>query len=177
MPQQTQQEKASMAWFASMIKGVRTSAKDRKRMGIESFSPAKDPFIGGMFFFVYDPKFKDKLPWWDSFPLVIPIDFDGEGFLGLNLHYLPPMARKPLIEKLIQYKKRGGTAKAYMKISYQFLRSVAKTLEFETCVHRYLFSNVRTQFVRVDDSVWMNAAMLPVQRFQGASSQKVWRNR
>ena len=39
--------------------------------------------------FVYDPKTKAKLPFYDTFPLVLPIDTFRGGFIGLNFHYLP----------------------------------------------------------------------------------------
>lgn len=172
-----QQEKASTAWFSKLIKGAGASALEKQRMGLEVFKPQKDPFVGGMFFFLYDPKYKDKLPWWDKFPLVVPFDVNNDGFIGLNLHYLPPGPRKALIEKLVSYKKKAGSPDAYMKISYPLLKQAARSVEFEACIHRYLFSQMRSQLVKVDDSAWVNATMLPVQQFQGASARKVWSNR
>ena len=41
---------------------------------------------GAMAMFFYDPKTKDKLPYYDSFPLVIVVDAAEGGFYGLNLH-------------------------------------------------------------------------------------------
>ena len=38
--------------------------------------------------FFYDAKTQDKLPYWDYFPLCIPIKKYKNGFMGLNLHYL-----------------------------------------------------------------------------------------
>ena len=45
--------------------------------------------IGALYFFVYDPKTKADLPYYDRFPLVLPLKREPDGFLGLNLHYLP----------------------------------------------------------------------------------------
>ena len=39
--------------------------------------------------FVYDPKYKKTLPYYDTFPLVLPLERYSDGFLGLNFHYLP----------------------------------------------------------------------------------------
>ena len=47
--------------------------------------------VGKMYMFFYDAKYKDTLPFFDIFPLVFPIEFYSEGFLGINLHYLPPV--------------------------------------------------------------------------------------
>ena len=56
--------------------------------------------IGKMYFFFYDPKLKDSLPYYDRFPLVIPIERYQNGFLGLNLHYIHPKQRIILLDKL-----------------------------------------------------------------------------
>lgn len=169
-----QQQQASIAWFTSMIKGMRGSGKDRARVGVDFFSPARDPFLGGMFFFMYDAKHKETLPYWDKFPLVIPIEMYNDGFLGLNLHYLPPKLRRELIDKLVGYKKRAGNPRAYMSLSYPMLKGITRTKLFEPCLHRYLGSHMRSQLVKVHEDAWINATMLPVQRFQGATARQVW---
>ena len=56
--------------------------------------------LGGLYFFFYNPKLRDDLPYYDIFPLVIPIEKYHDGFLGLNLHYLPIRYRQLLIQKL-----------------------------------------------------------------------------
>jgi len=169
-----QQQKTSIAWFLSMIKGVKGSGKDRARVGIDSFSPAKDAFLGGMFFFKYDAKHKETLPYWDAFPLVIPVEIYKDGFLGLNLHYLPPVLRKQIIDKLVTYKRQAGSNRAFMALSYPMLSSAVKSDLFAPCVHRYLESHLRSEFIKVNEEAWVNATMLPVQKFQGATSRQVW---
>src|SRR4051812_41636100 len=44
---------------------------------------------GEMIFFMYDAKWKDKLPFFDRFPLIFPVEMYPNGFAGMNLHYLP----------------------------------------------------------------------------------------
>ena len=56
--------------------------------------------LGRMYFYFYDPKTKDMLPYYDRFPLVIPIERYSDGFLGLNLHYISPKQRVILLDKL-----------------------------------------------------------------------------
>ena len=53
-----------------------------------------------MYFFNYDPKHKETLPYYDRYPLVICVKLLPDGFHGLNLHYLPPMQRAGLLTKL-----------------------------------------------------------------------------
>ena len=59
------------------------------------------PDIGGFYLYQYDPKWKDKLPWYDIYPLVFPFDYAG-GFYGINVHYLPPNARTDLMLRLLE---------------------------------------------------------------------------
>ena len=42
------------------------------------------PFYGKLNMFFYDPKFKKKLPYYDTFPLVLPLETYSDGFLGIN---------------------------------------------------------------------------------------------
>ena len=56
---------------------------------------------GGMFMFFYDPKTKETLPYYDSFPLTIIVDAAPGGFTGLNLHYLPMVLRAKFLDALM----------------------------------------------------------------------------
>ena len=68
-------------WLKSKIPALRptsnTLMRDRERLKNKSI-------IGRMYFYYYDPKTKDSLPYYDKFPLVIPIERYPDGFLGLN---------------------------------------------------------------------------------------------
>jgi hypothetical protein len=71
-------------WLRTKIPSLRPTKgelmRDRMRLRDKSF-------IGRMYFYYYDPKTKDTLPYYDKFPLVIPIERYSDGFLGLNLHF------------------------------------------------------------------------------------------
>lgn len=170
-----------MAWFHQLIKG-QIDSKGRakssaRRMPQDAFALKPGlPVIGQMYFFIYDAKLKDELPYWDKFPLVIPVKYYSDGFLGLNLHYLPPLARAVLLDKLMDYKKAYQTPRAFMKVSYELLKGAVKSNLFAPTVHRYLTSHVKTAFVRVESEYWVRAARLPVQQFQKASSAQVWKD-
>ena len=141
----------------------------------EAFNPRRDKvFIGGMFVFQYDAKHKNKLKWWDALPVVIPINLYNDGFLGLNLHYLPPQGRELLMSKLMEYKKKALHPRAYMALSYKMLNAAAGSKLFAPCVHRYLGNQITSKILRVDDQYWDKVAMLPIQQFQKASAQQVW---
>lgn len=136
------------------------------------------PTIGEMYMFVYDPKHKDTLPFYDMYPLVFPIEFYGDGFLGINLHYLPPLARASLLnnlKKIANNNKFNSTTK--LNISYEVLRNNARQFSgFENCIKRYLFAHVRSTFHQVDPSDWDKAVLLPLQRWSVNKNKKYARN-
>ena len=84
----------STEWYRNKIKEFGQPGRlDLIRDGKQ----AARPFGGTLNMFVYGPKFKKKLPYYDTFPLVLPIETYSDGFLGLNFHYLPIPLRLSLI--------------------------------------------------------------------------------
>lgn len=160
---------SSLAWFYAQIK------KTAKDFPANAFNPIRDPFIGGMFHFIYDPKLKDQLPYWDKFPLVIPIEAYNNGFLGLNLHYLPPLLRARLLDALLELKETSITNQSYMRVSYSILKGTVKQKLFEPSLKRYLTSHIRSMIVNISDNSWEEVAFLPTQQFQKATHTDVWR--
>lgn len=130
--------------------------------------------IGRMYFFVYDPKHKDTLPYYDKFPLVFPFRILKDGFIGINLHYLDIRSRSILLDQLMQLannKKYNETTR--LKLSYQALQAIGNY--HEPCIKRYLTSHVRSQFIRVNANEWEHALYLPVHEFEKATASRVWR--
>jgi len=68
-------------------------------------------WLGKMYFFVYNPKHKMTLPYYDMFPLVLPVERYSDGFLGINFHYLAPKERAHLLDEI----KIFVTIKLYQK--------------------------------------------------------------
>ena len=134
--------------------------------------------IGSMFMFFYDPKLKDILPYYDIFPLVFLIGFKDNGFMGINLHYLPQYLRAKLMDALYSTAnndKYDDTTK--LKISYQILNNAAQFKYFEPCIKRYLWNNVQGgQFLKVEPKNWDTALMLPTERFKKATKSTVFRD-
>ena len=53
--------------------------------------------------FFYDPKMKKKLPYYDRFPLILPIEQYSNGFLGINFHYLSMPIRIRLLDRIMNF--------------------------------------------------------------------------
>lgn len=148
---------------------INKSDKDRK------FRTVSNENIGEMFTFSYDAKLKDKLPYWDRFPLVFVIQSYGDGFLGINLHYLPPRFRSVLMDAMyrtVNNSKYDNTTK--LMISYEILKGAAKYRYFKPCVKRYLFNRVASKFMKISANEWDMALMLPTERFQKKRKSFVW---
>ena len=122
--------------------------------------------MGQMFMFFYNPKHKDTLPYYDRFPLVFPIELYDDGFLGINLHYLPQKLRATLMDALymtINNKKNDKTTK--LRLSYEILRGSSRMRYFKPCLKRYLNGQVLQKFLYIDPDNWDKALMLPTERF------------
>ena len=131
--------------------------------------------FGYMYAFKYDPKTKNDLPYYDTFPLIFPVRMDSDGFLGINFHYLPPVLRAKLMNALystLTNKKYDDTTK--VRISYSILQSASKYRYFKPMLKKYLRSHVRSQFLEVQVNEWDIAIFLPTESFRKADTGRVW---
>ena len=130
---------------------------------------------GNLYMYVYDPKTKDDLPYYDRFPLVFPFRKTQDGFIGLNMHYLPYDLRINLLDQLLIFKNNSRwdeTTK--IKYSWALIDGVSRYKAAKPCVKQYLSGHVRSQFRQIYAEDWATAMLLPVERFVGASKQQVW---
>jgi hypothetical protein len=131
--------------------------------------------LGHMYMFLYDPKHKDTLPYYDRFPLIFPINKAKGGFLGINFHYLPLQLRAKLMDSLYSVATNDRfdeTTK--IKTSYGILNNASKYKEFRPTVKHYLASHIRTKLVYIHPSEWDVALFLPTERFENSTKTKVW---
>ena len=110
--------------------------------------------------FVYAPKFAKKLPYYDTFPLVMYLKSAEGGFYGLNFHYLPYALRARLLDAAGQDKLDVG--------------AVENSRLTNPTIKRYLFGYTRSMFRKIDSEDNLTAIMLPVQRFKKAGENTVW---
>ena len=159
----------STQWYRDKIKefGTPTSLdliRDGKR--------DSKPFYGKLNMFVYDPKFKKKLPYYDTFPLVLPLETYPDGFLGINFHYLPIPLRVKLLDKLTDYSSNDKFDETTrLNVKYE---NVKRIKLIQPTLHKYLYSYTNSAFRRIDADEFVIATMLPVQQFKKASSREVW---
>lgn len=133
--------------------------------------------IGKMFMFFYDPKHKDTLPYYDVFPLIFVIGMKDDGFLGLNLHYLPPVLRAKLMDQLYRITNNNKYDKnTKLKVSYDILNRASRFKYFKPCVKHYLLEKVQSKYLSVEPQYWDVALMLPTEQFKKNTKQNVWKH-
>ena len=159
----------STQWFRDKIKefGTPSSAnllRDGKR--------TSKPTFGILNMFVYDPKLKEKLPYYDTFPLVLPIEEYKNGFLGINLHYLSMPMRLRLLDRLVDYSNNNKFDESTrLRVDYSKLKRVNL---IKPCLKRYLAGQVKSKFRKVEADEFTIATLLPVQRFKKQSDSHVF---
>jgi len=176
VPFNSRGQMASVRWY-----------KEQVRTLFENVSPAsmmanKDRLVstvtpGSMYCFFYDPKLKDKLPFYDTFPLVFPFKTMGNGFLGLNFHYLPYMLRVKLLTILMQFRTDTKmNERTRIVASWKILQSSAASNLVKPAVKHYLTSQMGSRFLMIYPDEWATAVMLPVEQFQKQNKTQVWNN-
>ena len=165
----------SNKWLKSKVSGLRNFNNIRKDISKEEFRYSKRFMLGRLYFFFYDPKTKDDLPYYDKFPLTIVLDRYDDGFLGLNLHYLPIKYRIQFLGKLMNYASTNHDNEIIrVRITYDILQASRKIREFRPCLKRYLFSNIKSKILTVQPNEWEVASFLPVHLYKNAAPTKVW---
>ena len=160
----------STAWYREKIKefgqpGAMDLIRDGKRNS--------KPFYGKLNMFFYDPKHKKTLPYYDTFPLVLPLEKYPDGFLGINMHYLPIPLRIRLLDRLVDYSNNTRFDETTrLVVDYSKLKSIRL---IRPTIHKYLSGYTKSQFRRIDADEFTIATLLPVQRFKKASESAVWK--
>lgn len=149
--------KEPFQWYRNRIKELGTpNTAELLRSG----KIDKRPHWGYLNMFIYAPKYAKKLPYYDTFPLVMFLERYNNGFLGLNFHYLPYAMRARLLDAAGQDRLN--------------INAVKRSSLTKPTIKRYLYGYLRSYCLRIEPDDNLTAIMLPVQRFKKASDTKVW---
>jgi len=159
----------SAAWYRSNVASLADRVTARKLMNQGKLIGR--PSAGRLNMFFYDPKTKQKLPYYDTFPLVLPLEPIKGGFLGLNFHYLPYLLRFNLLQRLQKFADGGMKPSTKFEASYDDVKGINLV---KPTIKKYLYSHVRSQFLRIDFDEAALAVYLPVQQFKKSGTSKVW---
>jgi len=157
----------STRWYRDQVRTVapRTFSESAVSRLIKSGNTQSRPTYGTLNLYMYDPKLKEVLEYYDIFPLVMPIKKHRDGFTGINFHYLSVPMRLKLVEFMRPLAGENRII-GWNRISrYKLIRP---------CVKRYLAPHVQSRFLKINEEDFTIACMMPVQRFRKASAGKVW---
>ena len=167
-----------MDWYMNNVKnlvGARLSQSSVMKSDIGELNSNIE--IGSMYMYFYDPKFKNELPFYDTFPLVLPFGPAKGGFYGINVHYLPYLLRAKVLGELMNFAdSKTLTPTSKMRLSYNLLNSLQTAAEIKPCIKHYLTTHVRSQFMKINPVDWKAAIFLPVEAFVGATKESVFRD-
>ena len=170
-------QKNSLTWLTKKISELKNPSSIRTGIARERDRYTSRFVLGGMYYFYYNPKLKDDLPYYDRFPLVIPLERYNDGFLGLNLHYLPLQYRIRFLDKLFDYAIYDSNDELKrLRVTYDILSASRRFREFRPCIKKYLYNHVQSKILAVHPNEWDIAAFLPIQQFRGATTREVWQD-
>jgi len=167
--------KKSLEWLSQKIAELRGTSNIPVGMSRERFRQVDSFRLGKLYCFYYDPKGKESLPYYDRFPMVLAIEKYNDGFLGLNLHYLPFNYRMAFLGKLLKFAVQGEPGEIdRLRVTYDILVASRRLKEFRPCIKRYLSGHIQSKILAIQPNEWDIAAFLPLQQFKGAKSEQVW---
>ena len=187
----------SMRWYAQQAKLMGKQGYTSKRLlsGI-SGDWAQVPIPGKLYMYAYDAKHKATLPYWDKYPLTFPFKLVKDGLPykrvvseeekrieairgvtpNVSEYSVDSYAyRIKILNDLVGIKLRSTSKHYKLQLSWELISSVAKYQPLQSCVHRYLYSQLRTGLRIIHSSDWATAMMLPTHKFIGASPSYVWK--
>jgi len=166
----------SYKWFMQKIAEIRNPSYIPKNIAAEDFRKNKRFILGGLYHFYYDPKGKADMDYYDRFPLVLALEKYNDGFLGLNLHYLPIKYRVAFLDKLLQFAILNDDNEIKrLRVTYDILNASRRFREFKPCIKRYLHGHIKSKILAIQPEEWETALWLPSHVFKGAKPQEVWK--
>lgn len=170
----------SLNWLMKRIQGLRNPASMARPLTRETHRYTRPTdrqkfLMGGLYYFFYDPKTKNDLPYYDRFPLVMPLKRESDGFIGLNFHYLPLRYRINFMRKLMPlalYNEDDEIRR--IRVTYPILNASSRFKEFRPCIKKYLYNHIKSRILSVEPQEWDIALHLPIHQFRKAPVKDVW---
>ena len=163
----------SIRWYRQKVQALLPKPQVRQmiREGIKTQKVTVRPNFGMMNLFYYRPKGAEKLPYYDVFPLVIPLGRRlNNGFVGINFHYLSVPQRWLLLERLSMFQVPSeldafDTEEGAGDVMALFWSKIRRKRGVKPIVRRYLTKYIQTRFLKIELSEMLIALAIPMERF------------
>ena len=163
----------SIRWYRQKVQALLPKPQVRQmiREGIKTQKVTVRPNFGMMNLFYYRPKGAEKLPYYDVFPLVIPLGRRlNNGFVGINFHYLSVPQRWLLLERLSMFQVPSeldafDTEEGAGDVMALFWSKIRRKRGVKPIVRRYLTKYIQSRFLKIELSEMLIALAIPMERF------------
>ena len=163
----------SIKWYRQKVQDLlpRPMVRPMIREGLQEGKVTKRPNFGMMNLFYYRPKGAEKLPYYDIFPLVIPLGRRlNDGFVGINFHYLSVPQRWLLLERLSMFQVPSeldafDTEEGGGDVMALFWSKIRRKRGVKPIVRRYLTKYINSYFLKIELSEMLIALAIPMERF------------
>jgi hypothetical protein len=152
----------SLQWFQTNVRDIRRTPSSLMKEN-QNFVTRFE--LGKMYMFMYEAKRKDKLKYYDYFPVTICLKRYSTGFMGINLHYLAPRYRALLMDGLYEF-YREIDDESYFQIRYPSVKSISKLRWAKPCIKQYQYPYIDSRIVEVRPEHMDMVVMLPSQQFR-----------
>jgi len=170
------QRSEAKQWLISIVDNFKEQ-DDKNALDTKIF------WAGTFYVFQYYPKLYEqgKLQWYDAFPLILVLDNDRNGFLGINFHYILPQYRMMVIRKLmLTYPKKFIENKPMLPMNYNLFKQKNKNIWrwIEPAIKRYLWKQILgyrgLKVLRVNNDQIVNSIFYTTPEWVGTSESKVF---
>lgn len=152
----------SLQWFQTNVRDIRRTPSSLMKEN-QNFVTRFE--LGKMYMFMYEAKRRDKLKYYDYFPVTICLKRYSTGFMGINLHYLAPRYRALLMDGLYEF-YREIDDESYFQIRYPSVKSISKLRWAKPCIKQYQYPYIDSRIVEVRPEHMDMVVMLPSQQFR-----------
>lgn len=178
-----ERNRKSMLWLQEKARSINTRSNNATsfiREDGHTLLNKGNEGVGKMYMYFYDAKHKDTLPYYDQVPCIFVLERYRSSFLGLNMHYLAYRERALLLDALLELENNARIPEnKRLRVSYEIIKAFSRSELAQPCIKKYLYSQIRSRFIRVPVDEWHIVAMLPYQQFRDGTgkaipARKVW---
>lgn len=166
-------------WFRKTInKTITKSDYDQLRQKIvtDPYRQSNSLFLGKLYFFFYNqPDYRNTLPFYDTFPLLLLLRRTKNHIFGINLHYIPPKRRLVKFLELLKYTSNSQlTEGTRIILPYSKMKTDNNWKIFKSCFRQYKINKISGNLINISAPDWPIAVNLPVERFKKKGKREIW---
>mgnify|MGYP000122495626 CR=1 FL=1 len=151
-----------------------------KKIAVTEEHKSRELITGKIYTYDYDPKYKDKLSFYDNRPIMFCIGHietkaGNRNAFGINLSFIPPKYRaailqkiwkvfnNKIIEKNEEYLADGKKYQKEMPIYYSVCQYILRESGFEFALRSYIYDQMESEPMIINYSDWYRILSFPSQ--------------